>query len=110
MDKDINSIKDMETFNFISENERYKKTVFNKGTYSYRELTVEFIKNGISKYKELILNQQQPNILKISIPIEIQEENYKNKEYNIVYKDVILEGEYRKETYRKNHLKDWLNF
>lgn len=96
--------------------EKVTYTVNHKnGESTFEPITLEFpsnetIKKGISKYKELILNQQQPTILKISIPFEIQEENYKNKEYSIIYKELVLEGEYRKEIYRKNHLKSWLNF
>lgn len=45
-DTDFKIIENFEKFNFISESERFKKTIFEKNTYTYKILTEKFVENG----------------------------------------------------------------
>lgn len=95
MDKDIDNIKNMDTFNFICESERYKKTVFNKGTYSYRELTVEFIKNGeFVGDKEYFLNVDKQRAYYLESLSTLSEE-HKRLKYQHKYKVNISNDLYK---------------
>ena len=85
-DSDIESIKNLEKFTFICESERYKRTIFDKDSYTYKFLTEQFVKNGkFIGNKEYFLNIEKQRNYYLESLLTLSEE-HKRLKYQHKYK------------------------
>lgn len=85
-DSDIENIKNLEKFNFICESERYKRTIFDKDSYTYKFLTEQFVKNGkFIGNKEYFLNIEKQRNYYLESLLTLSEE-HKRLKYQHKYK------------------------
>mgnify|MGYP003409641069 FL=1 len=82
----MSNIKSLEKFTFICESERYKKTIFDKDTYTYKTLTEQFVKNGkFIGNKEYFLNIEKQRNYYLESLLTLSEE-HKRLKYQHKYK------------------------